>query len=449
MPTGTALTVGAASRTLSDDTLLVFLSDCHIGGDPGRDIFETPDDLSSLFDELAIHPGPVELVLAGDFFDFLRMGKVLPGENRASQTMARLEYTGLFEALRRFAAGEGRHVVYMPGNHDAEAWWNPAIQGELKRQGLVHEFALSYAAVFQSDAGQIVYCEHGNEFDPANAITDYADPLDTPLGDHIVTDFIPRLPKGRAMNALHLREIDRVFPLAAIPHWLAGRLFYEVVTQTVKWVLLPLLLAYAGYELVSYAFGFGRQDIEALSARITYETAMLLVAFAAFFWIIRRVAHRASAGHRLIAQPEEAVDPALQHIQTLLESGTPPPLAGAIDGDIAVFVSGHTHAPSLTPFQTPSGLNGALVNSGCWLRQLRPLKTYFGAPTVLGSIFVQPHVLVTRTNVAIEVALWERPRPFKDRLQWIEWLAIAGRLPKPAPTGAAPRMIAKAVVGRP
>ena len=37
---------------------------------------------------------------------------------------------------------------------------------------------------------EIVYCEHGNQFDPANIIKDYEDPLDTPLGDHIVTDLI-------------------------------------------------------------------------------------------------------------------------------------------------------------------------------------------------------------------------------------------------------------------
>jgi len=29
-------------RKLRDDTLIVFLSDCHIGGDEGRDIFESP-----------------------------------------------------------------------------------------------------------------------------------------------------------------------------------------------------------------------------------------------------------------------------------------------------------------------------------------------------------------------------------------------------------------------
>ena len=122
----------SATRRLTDDTLLVFLSDCHIGGDNGRDIFESPDDLAALFNDVAAHPGPVELVLAGDFFDCLRIGSVASGENRASTTIARPEYGALFAALRSLAAGTGRTVTYLPGNHDAEIWWNADIRACLE-----------------------------------------------------------------------------------------------------------------------------------------------------------------------------------------------------------------------------------------------------------------------------------------------------------------------------
>jgi UDP-2,3-diacylglucosamine pyrophosphatase LpxH len=167
-------------RKLADDTRLVFLSDSHIGGDPGRDIFESPAELTALLKELSALDGPVELVLAGDFFDFLAIGDVPAGADRASLTISRPEYGSLFATLRHFAAGVGRHVVYLPGNHDAEMWWNPAIQETLRQEGLVHEFALSYAACFTSQPDRVVYCEHGNQFDPANAIAAYDDPLDTP-----------------------------------------------------------------------------------------------------------------------------------------------------------------------------------------------------------------------------------------------------------------------------
>jgi metallophosphoesterase superfamily enzyme len=57
-------------RELPKETLVVFVSDSHIGGDPGCDGFESPEKLQALLQELSEHQGPVELVLAGDFFDF-------------------------------------------------------------------------------------------------------------------------------------------------------------------------------------------------------------------------------------------------------------------------------------------------------------------------------------------------------------------------------------------
>ena len=52
---------------LPENTLIVFVSDSHIGGDPGCDGFESPAGLQNLFEELAAMERPVELILAGDF----------------------------------------------------------------------------------------------------------------------------------------------------------------------------------------------------------------------------------------------------------------------------------------------------------------------------------------------------------------------------------------------
>jgi UDP-2,3-diacylglucosamine pyrophosphatase LpxH len=161
---------------LSDATLVAFVSDTHMGGDPGADLFESHDELAALFTELAAHPGPVELVLAGDIFDLLRVGEVPPGENRASVTLARAEYAALFEAWRSFAAADDRRVVYLPGNHDVEVWWNRDVQRTLERAGLVHEFSLTYGARYRSAPDRLIFCEHGNQVDDSNARKDYDDP---------------------------------------------------------------------------------------------------------------------------------------------------------------------------------------------------------------------------------------------------------------------------------
>src|SRR5215207_119802 len=106
---------------LSGDALVVFVSDSHIGGDPYCDGFEAADELEALFVDLAGHEGPVELILAGDFFDFLQIGEGPKGKDRASLTIERPEYLNLFAALEKFREVAGKRVIYLPGNHDAES----------------------------------------------------------------------------------------------------------------------------------------------------------------------------------------------------------------------------------------------------------------------------------------------------------------------------------------
>lgn len=84
---------GVREDQLSDDTLVVLLSDAHIGGAAGSDIFESAAELSALLRDLSHHPGPVELVLAGDFLDLLRMGERGDVQDGVSATIARPEYS--------------------------------------------------------------------------------------------------------------------------------------------------------------------------------------------------------------------------------------------------------------------------------------------------------------------------------------------------------------------
>ena len=407
-------------RKLTDDTLVVFLSDSHIGGDQGRDIFESPDDLAALFESLTEHPGPVELVLAGDFFDLLRIADPPAGKNRASATLSRAEYADLFAALRRFASEPDRTVVYLPGNHDAEVWWNHEIRTGLEEAGLVDEFALSYSASFESDPERVVYCEHGNQFDPTNTIRDYDDPLDTPLGEHVVTDVLPHLPTGWETEGGNLRAIDRVFPLSIIPGWLAGRLFYQVATQTVRWLLLPLLILLVAHAILENGGSGGDLLLE-----LAFDIGILLLVFGVFFFVAARATNRVirTSAARLRGDAEHEL------IRSRLQAGDPPPSSGSLTSEIAVFVSGHTHAPSLTDFDGPTGEHGAQINSGCWLRQLQPVPGRFGAPPVFVSRFVQTHVRVYRDDGAIQVELWEHPRPSPRQLRVMERLAVVSRLP--------------------
>ena len=46
----------AATADLGDDVLVAFVSDTHMGGDAGADLFEAHDELAALFRELGNVP---------------------------------------------------------------------------------------------------------------------------------------------------------------------------------------------------------------------------------------------------------------------------------------------------------------------------------------------------------------------------------------------------------
>jgi hypothetical protein len=198
-------------------------------------------------------------------------------------------------------------------------------------------------------------------------------------------------------------------------------MFYELVTQVVRWLLLPLLVAYIAFETIHYVVGAGGGALDFV-VELAYDVGLLFVVFGVFLFVAGRAMR--SRRFREAEDPRLHTDEAME-IRKRLERGEAPPLAEASPGDIRVFVSGHTHAPSLTQF----GERGVLVNSGCWLRQLQRVPARLGAPPVFISRFVQTHVRVHRAPAGLEVGLWEHPRPARQRLLLAERLAVLGRLP--------------------
>ena len=457
---------------LTEDTLIVFVSDSHIGGDPGCDGFESPAELEALFEELAALERPVELVLAGDFFDFLQIGEVPEGTDRASLTVSRAKYLGLFDALGRLRAGGGKRVVYLPGNHDAEAWWNPGIQETLKAAGLVDEFAYSYlASINVGGERRVVYCEHGNQLDPVNVVEDYSDSLDTPLGHHVVMDFTRRVaPYGEVSPGLDLSEIKMVYPLVAIPGWVAGRYFYDFVGKVVAYLLLPLLLAYALYRIAAYLlalsrggrsgfFGSSRElpRIHELFLDVALFGLVILLVFAVFFFVIRHLVRRTlnavgpGRGRRDTDSPAgpgySPAEASQKKVEEILKGEARPPMAPSLNPTtVDIFVSGHTHLPSLSEIERPNGRRCVLVNSGCWLRQLRPVSPRIKGPPVFVSRFVLTHARVSAEDGALRAELWEQPKPARQSLGRIERLLSYGRRPPQPPPGAEPRVRASSTL---
>src|ERR671912_1122119 len=449
---------------LSGNALVVFVSDSHIGGDPGCDGFESPNELEALFVELAGREGPVELILAGDFFDFLQIGKVPKGEDRASLTIDRSEYRELFAALKRFRAEPGKRVIYLPGNHDAESFWNKEIQETLRERGLVDEFAYYYLASVETGGGRrVVYCEHGNQFDPENRVGDYHDPLDTPVGHHVVMDGTRRIaPFGEISSGLDLSEIKMVYPLVAIPAWIASRYFYNLAGKVASYLLVPLIVAYALYKVVAFLISratdgkasllFGSYHELPQVHQIFLDTVLFLLfilgIFGVFFLVVRHAVRKTlravSPGGTPHYSPAEASQ---RRVRDVLAGEARPPMDASFDPTTAdVFVSGHTHLPSLAETERPDSSKAVLVNSGCFLRQLQPVTPRLKGPPIFVSRFVLTHVRVFAQGEKLRVELWEQPKPAGQTLTRLERLVSSGRRPPQPPAGTKPRLVASATV---
>ena len=106
-------------RELPQETLIVFVSDCHVGGDPGCDSFEASEELGSLFEELAMHGRPLELVLAEDFFDLLLISDPPEGRPAAGRGLGASEARRSTPDEAREAGEPGQDTPNLRGRQTA------------------------------------------------------------------------------------------------------------------------------------------------------------------------------------------------------------------------------------------------------------------------------------------------------------------------------------------
>ncbi len=216
------------------------------------------------------------------------------------------------------------------------------------------QFAYPYLASMEAGGERrVVYCEHGNQLDPPNTIEDYGDRLDTPLGHHVVTDFTRRIaPLGEVASGLDLSEVKNVYPLVAIPHWVTGRYFYNLLGKAVSYLLLPLLATYVVYRTLAYLLSAAGRDpalprINELFVEVVGFAFLIVLIFRIFFLVIRRAVRRTLSNLDIGRGPRLApAEASRQKILALLKQGRPPPMnSSVVPAHVAVFVSGHLTCP--------------------------------------------------------------------------------------------------------
>ena len=172
-----------AGATPRFDELYV-VSDLHLGGPPGFQIFDSGVQLAALIDHLSAGLPPerkVALLINGDFVDFLAeepasyfdpVNATLKLDRVARNDPA---FTPVFEALGRFTRTENRSLIVNLGNHDLELalpWVREHLLeilsgGDGAARGRV-TLTLDGSGFLCRVGESQVLCVHGNEVDAWN-----------------------------------------------------------------------------------------------------------------------------------------------------------------------------------------------------------------------------------------------------------------------------------------
>ena len=168
---------------------LFVVSDLHLGGSPGFQIFRQGARLAATIRALAKSKTPrLALVLAGDVVDFLAAADPAYLEPDPERTIKKLEairrdpaFADVFVALSEFVHTPSRSLVITLGNHDVElalphgrewlytvlAGTDPAARGRI-------ELALDGWGFACTVGGRKVLVVHGNEVDNWNVVDHHA-----------------------------------------------------------------------------------------------------------------------------------------------------------------------------------------------------------------------------------------------------------------------------------
>jgi UDP-2,3-diacylglucosamine pyrophosphatase LpxH len=178
---------------------------------------------------LTAEDAPLTVVLAGDIVEML----AYPGAHAPDILAA---HQDLCDALAAVTA-RGGQVIYTVGNHDGDLAW------DLKAAEAVRDAtgaSICLAADLRLPGGELIRVEHGHQLDPYNCFHDPRNPLDTPLGHHIVREVMPKVEwLGRDwLNGAH----EMADP-ADFPSFLASRLVYRKLSRHLWWlILVPVTL---------------------------------------------------------------------------------------------------------------------------------------------------------------------------------------------------------------
>ena len=327
---------------------VLVVSDIHLAREPTTASTFAAAELARTVESWT---GPGVVILAGDCFELLE-GPV------ADPKLALQAHARFASALKSFSTGEGRQVICLPGNHDGRLAWDERALASV-RDATGASMALAVELTVTT----------GHQLDPPNAFTDPRNPVDTPLGHHLVKDFMPGL-RSTPGSQTWLAGVESLADPVAFPRFLASRLTYRRLARHAWILLVPFAIAVVLrlpfiYTLGHRASGTG---LEPWARRLVLVGTGAVVDLLLIVVIAAATARRtwkALAGVAFSGRGLEQNDAPRDRARAL------------VNGGAAGLITGHTHHAELTPLGA-----GFYANPGCSTDIVDSRPARFGLPQV-------------------------------------------------------------------
>lgn len=176
------------------DRIKIVISDCHLSAgrffegrlNPHED-FHFDDEMADMIRYFGEYPVDVELIINGDFLDFLNVTHQGEFEDAVNEQVAFQKaekiiagHPTVMKAIRNFASLPGKTVTYLMGNHDFDLIF-PSVRDRITKEWDPQGRAPSEKVRILTEVDRIVYPEgveihHGQQHDPGNEL-DLKEPL--------------------------------------------------------------------------------------------------------------------------------------------------------------------------------------------------------------------------------------------------------------------------------
>ena len=232
---------------------IIVLGDIEMGGGTLTDDFISDKTLANLILKLSVRRQPIDLVLNGDTFDFLKCPYLVESRviyprhitEEISLGKLNLIYQAhglVFKVLKKFVSNKLHELYFIIGNHDYDLVY-PKIQKKI-RELLGSKNNIHFRVKYQQHE---VYIEHGQQYDLLNKMN-FRNLFVTYKGKSLLN--LPWLTLGMISRFMSMKEehpfLERINPMPTIFR------YHKEAKRKLSWRFIKFILKSIFYNPLRY-----------------------------------------------------------------------------------------------------------------------------------------------------------------------------------------------------